>query len=89
VTVPVTGVVPGPVRVKVVAVNVRESIPSLNAAVIAFKLVGTAVAVFAGTVELTVGAVVSKVVHDWKLHEKLLTSGLPVVSVAEVVIVAV
>ena len=70
-TVPVTGVVPGPVTVKVAAVNVRESIPSLNVAVI-FPLVGTAVAAFAGTVELTVGAVVSTVVHDWKLHEKLL-----------------
>ena len=87
-TVPVTGVAPGPVTVKVVAVNVRESIPLLNAAVI-FPLIGTAVAVFTGIVELTVGAVVSVVRHDSKLHEKLLASGLPVVSLAEVVIVAV
>ena len=87
-TVPVTGVVPGPVSVKVVGVNVRESIPSLNVAVI-FPLIGTPVAAFAGTVEVTVGAVVSAVRQDSKLHEKLLASGLPLVSLAEVVIVAV
>jgi hypothetical protein len=54
-----------------------------------FPLIGTAVAVFKGIVEFTVGAVVSVVRHDSKLHEKLLASGLPVVSLAEVVIVAV
>ena len=87
-TVPVTAVAPGPVTLKVVAVSVVESIPSLNVAMI-FPLIGTVVAVFTGIVEFTVGAVVSVVRHDSKLHEKLLASGLPVVSLAEVVIVAV
>jgi hypothetical protein len=80
--------VPGPVSRNVVAVNVVESIPSLNVAVI-FPLIGTAAAVFAGTVELTVGAVASAMRQDSKLHEKLLASGLPEVSWADVVIVAV
>ena len=52
-------------------------------------MIGTAVAIFAGTVEFSVGLVMSVVRHDLKLHEKLLASGSPVVSLAEVVIVPV
>jgi hypothetical protein len=52
-------------------------------------LSGTAVARFAGTVKITVGAVASAVAHDVKVHTKLLASALPAVSLAEVVIVAV
>ncbi len=78
---------PGPVTVNVVVFNVRESIPLLNVAVI-FWLTGTAVARFAGTVEVTVGAVVSVVAQVSKLQTKFLASASPVVSWAEVVIVA-
>ena len=56
---PVTGVTPGPVTVKVDPVMVVESIPWLKLAVI-FWLVGTLTARLAGSVELTVGAVVSE-----------------------------
>jgi hypothetical protein len=80
--------VEGPFSVKVVAVNVRESIPLLNVAAI-FWLTGTAEARFAGTVEVTVGAVVSVVAQVLKLQTKLLASALPEVSWADVVIVAV
>ena len=54
VTVPVTATPPGPVRVKVAGVMVAGSIASLKVAAIAW-LTGTAVALFAGFVEITVG----------------------------------
>jgi len=65
---------------------VAAFIASLKVAVIAW-LIGTAVAPFAGVVEITVGAVVAGTVL--KVHEKLLPSGSPVESVMAVVRVAV
>jgi hypothetical protein len=81
-TVPVTGVTPGPVKVKVAALIVAGFIASLNVAdTRVFR--GTPVPPIVGTVEMTVGAPVVK------LHTKLLGSAFPSVSVAPVVIVAV
>ena len=87
-TVPTTGVAPGPVKVKVAVVTVRGSIASLNTA---FKLlfVRTPVALGAGTVEVTVGGVVSGVAPVVKVHTKLLASALPARSLAPVVMAAV
>jgi hypothetical protein len=82
VTVPVTGVTPGPVKVKVATLIVAGFIGSLNVAETGV-LTGTSVAPIVGTVETTVGAPVVK------LHTKLLGSAFPSVSVAPVVIVAV
>jgi hypothetical protein len=82
VTVPATGVAPGPVKVKVAALIVAGFMASLNVAETAV-LTGTPVAPIVGTVETTVGAPVVK------LHTKLLGSAFPSVSVAPVVIVAV
>jgi hypothetical protein len=81
-TVPITGVAPGPVKVKVAALIVAGFIGSLNVADTGV-LTGTPVAPIVGTVETTVGAPVVKV------HTKLLASAFPSVSVAPVVIVAV
>ena len=83
VTVPVTGVAPGPVTVNVAPLIVAGFIASLNVAEIGV-FTATAVAPLAGTVETTVagGAVV-------KLHTKLAASPAPVGSFAPVVIVAV
>jgi hypothetical protein len=82
-TVPATGVAPGPTRVKVVALMVAAFMASLKVAEIVV-LMGTAVDPLTGTVEITVGgeAVV-------KVHTKLAASGTPVGSFAPVVIVAV
>ena len=55
VTAPATVVVPGPVKVKVVAVIVEASIAKLNVA-LTTVLRATAVAISAGTVDTTVGA---------------------------------
>jgi hypothetical protein len=81
-TVPITGVAPGPVKVKVAALMVAGFIGSLNVAETSV-LTGTPAAPIVGTVETTVGAPVLK------LHAKLLASAFPSVSVAPVVIVAV
>ncbi len=55
---PGTGVTPGPVKVKVVGVMVEEAIPLSKAATTVW-LVATALAEFAGLVELTSGGVAS------------------------------
>src|ERR1700683_415563 len=83
VTVPGTGVAPGPVRVNVAEVIVAGSMASLKAAEIAV-LTATAVAPLAGIVETTVGG--TAVVN---VHAKLAASAAPVTSLAPVVIVAV
>lgn len=82
-TVPATGVAPGPLSVKVVALIVEAFIGALNVAETRV-FTGTAEAPFAGTVETTVGggAVVS-------VHTKLAASAAPAGSFAPVVIVAV
>ncbi len=82
VTVPATGVTPGPVKVKLAALIVGGFIGSLNVAETTV-LTGTPVAPIIGTVETTVGAPVVK------LHTKLSGSAFPSVSAAPVVIVAV
>ena len=69
-TVPATGVAPGPVTVKVAALTVAAFIASLNVAA-ANVLTGTAVAPLIGRVEITVGAPVAK------LHTKLAAMALP------------
>ena len=81
-TTPATRVAPGPVKVNAAASSVAAFIASLNVAETRV-LTGTAVAPFAGTVEITVGAPVVK------LHTKLAASALPNVSFAPMVIVAV
>jgi hypothetical protein len=83
VTVPVTGVAPGPVKVNVAALIVAGFIASLNVAETAV-LTATTVAPLAGIVEMTVasGAVVN-------VQTTLAASGAPVESFAPVVIVAV
>jgi hypothetical protein len=83
VTVPATGVAPGPDKVNVAALIVAGFIASLNVAEIGV-FTATAVAPLAGTVETTVGA--GAVV---KVHTKLAASGTPVGSFAPVVIVAI
>ncbi|HXO04189.1 MAG TPA: hypothetical protein VN884_01015 [Candidatus Sulfotelmatobacter sp.] len=82
VTVPITGMAPGPVKVNVDTLIVAGFMASLNVAETAV-LTGTPVAPIVGTVETTVGAPVVK------LHAKLLASAFSTVSVAPVVIVAV
>jgi hypothetical protein len=71
VTVPATGVAPGPVTVNVVALIVAGFIASLNVAETRV-LTGTAAAPIAGTVEITVGG--GAVVN---VHTKLAASGWP------------
>jgi hypothetical protein len=83
VTVPATGVAPGPVTVNVAPLIVAGFIASLNVAEIGV-LPATSAAPLAGTVETTVGA--GAVV---KFHTKLAASGMPVGSFAPVVTVAV
>jgi hypothetical protein len=83
VTVPDTGVAPGPVKANVAAVIVAGFIASLNVAEIAV-LTATSVAALVGIVEMTVGG--TAVV---KVHTKLAASAAPVGSLAPVVIVAV
>lgn len=81
-TVPATGVAPGPVTVKVAALMVAGSMAALNVAEIGV-LTATALAKFAGIVETTVGA--GAVV---KVHTKLAARPTPAESFAPVVIVA-
>ena len=80
VTTPTTGVTPGPASVKVVPVMVAGFITVLKVAE-TVVLTATAVAFFAGTVEITIGVPVVK------LQVKLAANGVPVGSVAPVVIV--
>jgi hypothetical protein len=87
VTDPGTAVAPC-VRVKVVGVIVAGSSASLKVAVV-FLLTTTSMAVSAGSVELTVGAVASGVVPVVKLHVLLAANALPAASLTPVVIVAV
>ena len=84
---PETAVVPC-FKVKVTVVIVKGSIASLKVAVTALLMV-TPVAALAGTVELTVGAVVSGVAPVVKVHTLLTASALPAKSLDPVVIVAV
>ena len=79
---PATGVAPGPVKVNVAALIVAGFMASLNVAEIPV-LTATAVAPFAGIVEITVtgGAVV-------KFQTKFAAKAMPLVSRAPVVIVA-
>ena len=86
--VPVTAVVPGPVKVKVVPLIVAGSIAVLNVAEI-FWLVGTFVAPLTGIVEMIVGALVFAVVPVVKVHTKFAASVLPPALIAPVVTVAV
>jgi len=83
---------PGPepfdVKVKVVLVIVAGSIASLKVAVM-FVLTGTPVLVSTGTVESTVGGVVSVVVPVVKVHVKAPANALPARSLNPVVSVAV
>ena len=85
-TVPATGVAPGPVRVNVAPLIVAGFMAPLNVAEMV-ELTATAVAPFAGTVETTVGG--AAVVAVVKVHTKLAASGAPSGSFAPVVIVAV
>jgi hypothetical protein len=87
-TVPVTGVIPGPVKVKVVPLIVAGSIAVLNVAE-TFWLVGTFVAPLTGIVAMTVGGAVLGAAPVVKLHTKLAASALPGTLFAPVVIVAV
>ena len=79
---PATGVAPGPVKVNVAALIVAGFMALLNVAEISV-LTATAVAPFAGTVEITVagGAVV-------KFQTKFAAKAVPRGSCAPVVIVA-
>jgi hypothetical protein len=67
---------------------VNGSIASLKVPLMAW-LIATAVAPFAGTVELTIGAMVSKVALVVKLQLKSAAGALPAKSLAPVVTVAV
>ena len=82
-TIPPTGVVPGPVKVNVAEVIVAGFIASLNVAEIAV-LTASAVAASTGIVETIVGG--AAVV---KVHTKLAASAAPVGFFAPEVIVAV
>jgi hypothetical protein len=83
VTVPETGVAPGPVKVNVAALIVAGFMVSLNVAEIAV-LTAAAVAPLTGIVEMTVGG--GAVVN---VQTKLAVSAAPVGSFAPVVIVAI
>ena len=82
----------GHLTVKLPALIVAGAISSLNAAVIAVFVATSAVGpgiVVTGTVDVTMGRVVSGAIPVVKVHTKLLANAMPVVSVAPVVIVAV
>ena len=89
VTTPVTGVVPGPVNVKVVAglMIVAGFIASLKVAVTAV-LGHIPAARLSGVTEITVGGAHASLAVV-KVHTKLLASAIPPSSMAPVVIVAV
>src|SRR5207245_11519916 len=86
--VPVTAVPPGPVTLKLAVLIVKGSIALLKVALMVW-LMATAVAAFAGTVELTVGRVVSGVAPVVKLQPSSMASALPARSLAALVTVAV
>src|SRR5438270_14086675 len=79
-----TAVPPGPVTLKLAVLIVKGSIGSLKVALMVW-LIGTAVAPLAGTVALTVGAVVSRVAPVVKLQMKSAAGALPARSLAPVV----
>src|SRR5947208_15388958 len=79
---------PGPVNPKLAVLIVKGFIASLKVALMVW-LIGTAVAPLAGTVALTVGAVVSGVAPVVKLQLKSVASALPARSRDPIVIVAV
>jgi hypothetical protein len=87
VTCPLTGVVPGPVKVKVVPSMVEGFIASLNVAV----AMALGHVPLAGVIETTAGAPTPKhvVTPVVKLHTALFESALPNTSLARVEIVAV
>src|SRR5438309_11357956 len=72
---------PGPVTLKLAVLFVKGSIASLKVALMV-RLIATAVAPPAGTVELTVGGVVSGVAAVVKFQPKSVTSALPARSLA-------
>src|SRR5947199_130089 len=76
------GVVPC-FKVKVIGVVVKGSIASLKVAAI-FWLIASPVAALAGTVKLTIGAVVSGVAPVVKLQTMLLAGALPARSLVPV-----
>src|ERR1043165_1055602 len=84
---PATGVIPC-FKVKVSVVIDKGSIASLKVVAI-FWLMATPLAALAGTVELTVGAVVSRVPLVVKLQTKLAAIGLPARSLTPGIILAV
>src|ERR1700730_16763110 len=86
--IPVMAVPPGPVTLKLAVLIVEGYIASLKVTLMVW-LIATAVAPLAGTVELTVGGVVSAVTPVVKLQLKSVASSLPARSLAPVVIVAV
>ena len=83
-----TGVLPGPVTVKVAEVIVNGFIASLNVAATVL-LMGTLVWRLVGLMEVTVGAVVFATVPVVNVETKLLANGFPAKSLAPVVIVMV
>lgn len=86
-TAPVTGVIPGPVKVNVVVLMVEAFIASLKVAVT--KVLGQMPgAPLGGATEITVGGA-HAVLAVVKVHTKLLARALPKGSWAPVVIVAV
>ena len=88
VTVPATGVAPGPVTVKVVPLTVVGSITVLNVAVI-FWLMGTFVAPFTGLVAVIVGGTRFGAAPVVNVDTKFAASELPAALVAPVVTVTV
>jgi hypothetical protein len=86
VSVPATGVAPGPVSVKLAPLMVVAFMASLNIAETRV-LTGTGVAPLAGTVEITVGG--TTVAAVVKVQTKLAARPTPAGSFAAVVIVAV
>src|SRR5437899_716870 len=79
---------PGPVTVKLAVLIVKGSIASLKVALMVW-LIATPVAALAGTVELTVGGVVSGAIAEIGRQLERVASGLPARSLAPVVTVAV
>src|SRR5207253_1192143 len=79
---------PGPVTLKLAVLIVKGSIASLKVALMVW-LIATAVAPPAGTVEVTVGGVVSGVAAVAKSRPKAVRGGLPARSLAPVGIVGV
>src|SRR6266699_822760 len=79
---------PGPITLKLAVLMVKGSIAALKVALMGW-VIATAVAPLAGTVELTIGGVVSGVAPVVKLQLKSVASALPAKSLAPVVTAAV